>query len=260
MCFVLIALNEHADLPLVVLANRDEYYARPASAAHWWKGEPAILAGRDESAGGSWFGVRSDGRFATVTNIRAPHAQRRDRRSRGELVTGALRHIGPLKTFVEALSDRGGDYNPFNLLCGDSSGFWYLNNFVGQAPRFFAEGIVALANADLDTDWPKTIDGRSRLSDLLRAPRPRREALFDLLNDRAVYADERLPATGIPRQRERALSAIFIEDGDYGTRCSTLFAIDRTGDAHFEEHSHAGARSGPDFVKVRFDTGCAANR
>jgi uncharacterized protein with NRDE domain len=36
MCLVLFAWHTHPDLPLVVAANRDEFYARPTEPLHRW--------------------------------------------------------------------------------------------------------------------------------------------------------------------------------------------------------------------------------
>jgi uncharacterized protein with NRDE domain len=66
MCLVLFAYDPQSRHPLVVAANRDEFYARPARSAHFWDDPPDILAGRDLSAGGTWLGVSRSGRFATV--------------------------------------------------------------------------------------------------------------------------------------------------------------------------------------------------
>ena len=74
MCLAVIALDAHPGYQLIVAANRDEFHARPALPAAW--GTDAvfkdILAGRDLEAGGTWLGVRRDGRFALVTNVRQP--------------------------------------------------------------------------------------------------------------------------------------------------------------------------------------------
>ena len=92
MCLVAIAVDAHPRIALVLAANRDEYHARPAAPAAWGR-EGAfrdILAGRDLVAGGTWLGVRRDGRFALVTNVRDGKAQDPAARSRGELPLLAL--------------------------------------------------------------------------------------------------------------------------------------------------------------------------
>ena len=72
MCLVVVALDAHPRYALVVAANRDEFHARQAVPAHWGDLPPyeGVLAGRDLMAGGTWMGVRRDGRWALVTNVR----------------------------------------------------------------------------------------------------------------------------------------------------------------------------------------------
>ena len=40
MCLVRLALDESRRFPLVVAANRDEFFARPAARLAWWAPEP----------------------------------------------------------------------------------------------------------------------------------------------------------------------------------------------------------------------------
>ena len=94
MCLIVIAWQQHPEYPLIVAANRDEYYDRPTEAAHIWQQSPdssvtKILAGRDLSAGGTWLGINDKGKFTAVTNYREgiPETQPH---SRGDLTTGYL--------------------------------------------------------------------------------------------------------------------------------------------------------------------------
>src|SRR6185295_11671730 len=89
MCLIVLGWRVHAEHPLIVAANRDEFHARPAAPAAFWEDHPGILAGRDLEAGGTWMGGSRSGRFAAVTNYRGgrdPSAKV----SRGALVTGFL--------------------------------------------------------------------------------------------------------------------------------------------------------------------------
>ncbi len=252
MCFVLVAFRTHHEYPLVVAANRDEYYQRAATAARWWETEPPILAGRDEEAGGAWFGVRGDGRFGIVTNRRAPSTPRDGIRSRGELIPWLLSHSGILPAFHRHLDEAAAQFNAYNLLYGDLSSLYFYDNH-RQRHEALEPGIYALSNAFLDTPWPKVEAGRRRFAQLVSAPRLDQQALFGLLRDDRVYPAESLPDTGIGTARERALSAIFIDDGDYGTRCSTVLTVDARGRVRFEERSHAGARRGDDVAAYAFE-------
>src|SRR6185437_16423031 len=119
MCLILIAWQAHPSYPVVLAANRDEFQSRPAEPAHWWH-EPRLLAGRDLAAGGTWLGVTQAGRFAALTNYRAPSQQRPDAPSRGRLVTHTLAGTLPIEEQLRVLQATAGVYNGFNLLFGDA--------------------------------------------------------------------------------------------------------------------------------------------
>ncbi|MCX7180793.1 MAG: NRDE family protein, partial [Proteobacteria bacterium] len=86
MCLVLVAWRVHPGYPLVVAANRDEFFARSTAPAVFWKDAPKVLAGRDLEAGGTWMGITRTGRFAALTNFRDPAQNRSGAPSRGGLV------------------------------------------------------------------------------------------------------------------------------------------------------------------------------
>ena len=75
----------------------------------------------------------------------------------------------------------------------------------------------------------KDDDGRLPSSEtrLIALPEPNLEDLLATLGDRETAADHLLPDTGIGIEWERLLSAPFIIDERYGTRCSTVVRIDR---------------------------------
>ena len=91
MCIIAWNWQPASDTPLLLLSNRDEFYARPCEPLHWWApeadGEPTILAGRDLQAGGTWLGMSRSGRLAALTNFRQAQPLRSDAPSRGALVT-----------------------------------------------------------------------------------------------------------------------------------------------------------------------------
>ncbi len=118
MCLILFAINQHKDYPLVVIANRDEFYARPTRSAHWWDDHPHILAGRDLKAQGTWMGVDRQGRFAAVTNVREPGMKQDAPLSRGDLPRNFLASDLAAQDYLEQLQDAMVNYAGFNLLLG----------------------------------------------------------------------------------------------------------------------------------------------
>jgi uncharacterized protein with NRDE domain len=237
MCLIFLAWRRHAAFPLVVAANRDEFYGRPTAPAAFWDDAPGLLAGRDLTGGGTWLGVTRAGRFAALTNHRSGGATPADAPTRGRLVSDfLLSEIAP-GAYVESLAPRAGAYNGFNLLIGDGEGLHWISNRGGN-PRELAPGTYGVSNALLDTPWPKLIRGKKRFETLLERRDPDPGEIFDLLSDRRMADGDSLPDTGIGFERERALSPIFITAGDYGTRSSTVLLVRSDGYTEFHERTH----------------------
>ena len=242
MCLILFAHGMSPDFPLVVAANRDEFFDRPSAAANFWPGsESFILAGRDLQARGTWIGITRHGRFAGVTNIRSTTQTKQHARSRGELVRNFLSGTSTPLQYCESIQPHFPEFAGFNLLVGDGGSLCYANNS-HNIVRVLAPGIFGLSNDLLDSDWPKVNLGKKRLADLFSQKGfLSTDALIDLMSDRDSAADDALPDTGLPTELERILSATFIQhqQGNYGTRCSTAMVLaHRGGTVRFCEQSY----------------------
>jgi uncharacterized protein with NRDE domain len=234
MCLALVALHAHPRYPLVIAANRDEFHARAADPAHWWP--EGILAGRDRVGGGTWFGIARSGRWALVTNFREGVARDPNAPSRGELVTQALSDTQPPLVCAARIAVDGERFHGFNVLIGADASAAYVSNRASGGIALGA-GIHGLSNHLLETPWPKLVRGKARLGAALAGGGEVIGAAFDLLADHEQAPASALPATGVSPQWERLLSSAFIVDADYGTRSSTVFAIDAGGEARFVERS-----------------------
>lgn len=233
MCLIVFAWRPGHALPLVVAANRDEFYARPTQALTAWEDASGVYAGRDLEAGGTWLGVGPGGRFAALTNIRDP-GQLQGARSRGELVAAYLREELSVEAYLEEVARRSAQYSGFNLLVGDTRQLGYLNA-TDAAPRLLEAGVYGLSNAGLDTPWPKLLKAREGLREVLDDPQPQR--LMGLLADPTQVAEAELPQTGVGLATERLLSSVFIASQNYGTRASTVLIVDAQGHRQLIERS-----------------------
>ena len=216
MCLIVVGWRVHADYPLVVAANRDEFYARPTADAAAWPDAPDVFGGIDREAGGTWLGICRSGRFAAVTNVREP-GMAKGACSRGALTRDFLLAHEAAIDYAQQLD--GDRYSGFNLLLSDGEDLVYCSNRDGEA-RSLAPGVYGLSNHLLDTPWPKLLTARQRFATALPAL-PDTRALFALLADDAIVADAELPQTGVSLEWERRLSAIFVKSENYGTRAST---------------------------------------
>lgn len=244
MCLIFLAWQVHPDFPLVVAANRDEFFARPTEAAGFWSEAPDVLAGRDLEGGGSWMGVTRHGRFAALTNFRDPARVRSGAPSRGALVTGFLTNKREAGDYLRQIPAMARECNGYNLLLGDGRNLWWNSNVSGES-RQLAPGIYGVSNHLLDTPWPKVGAGKTALTRALD-DLPDNRGLFALLRDESIHPDEHLPETGVPLAWERLLSAAFVRSPAYGTRSSTALVMQRDGATVFDEQTWLpGAVRGP---------------
>lgn len=250
MCLILFAWRRHPDYPLILAANRDEFYERPTAPAAFWEDARGLLAGRDLREGGTWLGVTRRGRFAALTNYRDPAALKEAAPSRGGLVSGYLRGRLSPSSYLRRLRPGAARYNGFGLLAGNPDELHYFSNRGDSAA--VPPGIHGMSNHLLDTPWPKVERGMQALEGLLeREKKPSTVSLLDLLADRSRPPDERLPATGVGLEWERVLSPLFIESPLYGTRSSTVLIIDRRGRVTFVERLFSGGTD--PWMTSRFD-------
>lgn len=253
MCLAVIALDAHPRYALVLAANRDEFHARPSEAAHWWSdadGTP-ILAGRDLVHGGTWLGVTRDGRFAFVTNVREPGRFDPQAPSRGMLVPAILRDRRDVRDALAAIVTEARSHNGFNLVAGDAANAAFGSNR-GPSTSPLGRGIHGVSNAGLDTPWPKLVRAKAGLAAWAASGADEFDPLWSVLADQVPASDDELPNTGISRERERLLSSPFIVSDSYGTRCSTLVALARDGEARFVERSFDAAGMASGEVRFRF--------
>lgn len=250
MCLILIAWRLHPEYPLVVAANRDEFFARPTAAATFWKDAPQVLAGRDLEAGGTWMGVTRTGRFAALTNYRDPAQNRSDAPSRGALVADFLGGDEAPRAYLERIDEYGRQCNGYNLLVSDGQTLWWSSNVGGKA-RALAPGVYGISNHLLDTPWPKVGAGKTALAQALDGL-PDDEALFRLLQDDGIHPDEHLPQTGVPLEWERLLSSAFVKSPDYGTRSSTVLCVGTDGWASFNEQTWLPGPQRSELLRYRF--------
>lgn len=254
MCLILFSFRAHRYFPLVVAANRDEHFNRPAAAAAFWDDHPEVYAGRDLEQGGTWMGINTSGRFAAVTNYRQGRPGAAAPRSRGALVRDFLTGNMPASSYMAGI---GGDqYNPYSLIAGDLDALYFQSNR-GSGITGIAPGVHGLSNHLLDTPWPKVTAGMAALTTTLSSDDPDAigSVLFALLSERTPARDTQLPDTGIDRQRERELSPPFILGDLYGTRTSTLLLVHASGDVfvHEKRYGPGGIAQGEDARAFRLE-------
>ncbi len=251
MCLLLIANLIHPDYKLIIAANRDEFYSRPALPADFWDDHPELLAGKDIEAGGTWLGITKSGRFSAITNFRDFHNPVKENApSRGKLTSDFLLTLDDPISYTKKIQQNSFDYNGYNLVYGIKNELYYFSNQTNLEIKL-ETGIYGLSNALLDTPWPKIKKGKKRFEEVINEDKLSLENLFSILNDTEKADDKLLPDTGIELEREKALSSIFIKTPSYGTRCSTVLLIDNDDNVNFIEMTYHP--EGDNFSGVKYE-------
>jgi uncharacterized protein with NRDE domain len=235
MCTLIAIFGIHPDLPLIVAANRDEFYARGWSPPGPLLDSPRAFGGRDLAQGGTWLGVTSTGFFVGLTNQRTWAPADPSRRSRGQIVVDALAagSVDEARSGLARLDASA--YNPFNLLLGDARSLYvaYARPDVARvAIEPLPAGIWVLNNDTIGSrDFPKANRARDLVAPVAREPWTTLAGdLERILGDHALPPPEQVaePPTGAPWSREgvRALQAICVHTPVYGTSSATLLAIE----------------------------------
>lgn len=216
MCVASIAWDTHPHWLLVAVGNRDEYHERPSAPLGAWDDGSGIIAGRDLRGGGTWLGVSEAGRFALVTNYRVPEGPQPGRPSRGALVTDLLTGRKPAMT---------AQMNAFNLFFAEPHGASFLSNHPEELAVPLDPGIHGLSNGGFQNVWPKTRQLNAAVSAWLAQDAHDMAALLKVLRDETPFPTKGLSESG----PEPSYSPLFIRNEIYGTRCSTIVAIARSG-------------------------------
>jgi len=217
MCVVALALNQHPDWPIIMIGNRDEFHARVSAPLHAWNDGSGIIAGRDLVGGGTWLGVQPAlTRLVVVTNVRSGAAPDGGKASRGVLVTDMLADSG---TFADPAPAMLNAFNGFSLLSVAGDTVQLFTNRPAPMVSALGAGVHALANEAEGSACPRA----ARLG--------------------AVLASWVTEATDTPESLFTALQAkdapaLFLCSPVYGTRCSTLVAINRDGGGQIIERRY----------------------
>lgn len=237
VCFLLLHHQTRDDHPLVLLANRDEYFDRPFEEPRLRDAATGLVAPRDERAGGTWLGVNHFGLVAAITNRRGPEPTV-PLPSRGALVTAALAHSGA-PAAVDAIQHTlaGTAHAGFNLLLSDGLDAYVIRHDPSDhgearvgAVIELSPGAHVLTNLHELDEFVVPIDG---------LPNPEEPIEATLLRLEILARDDQTPLPGghriLKREATRGTvcSAVIAQASDPGAPRVFRFANGLPGDVPF---------------------------
>lgn len=249
MCLAFLVHRMIPEAPVILLFNRDEDFARVSLPIHAWRDDPRIFGGFDQATGGTWAGIRRDGRFAMLTFVREPRLKRTPAKRRGGIVREYLAEETSPHIFAERLRREREGYLGYNLVFGDLTGAFHYNN---RSDRFgeAGAGVFGVSNADFETPWFKVVRGKSKIVEALSRPAFTSVELFSILEDRAMAPAGEVQITGLPAEREATKSPMFVCEPNYGTRSSSVAFIGPSG-IQFTERSYGPWQKRSAEVEIR---------
>jgi uncharacterized protein with NRDE domain len=245
MCSIFFSYLQHPRYRLILVANRDEFYHRKTQIAHFW-GEKPVLAGKDLVGGGTWLGVGRQGRWSALTNYRVPMAQvNPTAKTRGNLTLDFLTSEQGAQTYLQPIQAHDDSYNGYNLLLGSPTELAYYSN-VEKKLKILEAGLYGVSNHLLNTPWFKVEKGIQNLQTITAQEDFNPHDLIASMQSTEKAPEDRLPDTGVPRDWEYALSALFVEmpARDYGTCCTSVLLMDYQNRVHFIEKNYTPAYKG----------------
>ena len=213
MCLLAVLYRLVPESPILVAANREEYYDRPSLPPSIQSGKPRVLCGVDQRAGGTWLGVNQHGMFVGLTNRRVPGGEPIGARSRGLLAREVLRcgsaRGGVDKAMEELMTHR---YEGLNLVVCDAESGWIVHSDGEQEVHPLDEGLNIIGNQNVNDPHDERVRLAHRLLTLQMLDSP----VKFLAVASKVFA--RAPS---PQGRP----TMVVRGGDYGTVSSTLIAL-----------------------------------
>jgi uncharacterized protein with NRDE domain len=230
------------DAPLIVAANRDERYERPAVAITVLRERaPRILGGRDLQAGGTWLAVNEHGLVAGLTNTPSPAGRDPAKRSRGELPLAFARLTAAEQAVEQVTADLDpASYNPCWLLVGDRQALFFVGIGAGARAQVqrLEPGMHILENAPLEPMSAKARHVAELIADARAARSQTRETAASLADALAAVLPDHSQAPEIPgapsvlyggRPMPPELSAACVHTPSYGTRSAALVTVPAVG-------------------------------
>lgn len=230
MCTLAAYVQVSAEIPLLVAANRDEFLDRPSIEPALIAHAPWVFAGQDLAAGGTWFGLNQHGMVVGLLNRRRAYDPDPSRRSRGLLCLEILQTRSPSEAAVRLRATAGDAYNGFNMLVADAHHAFVATNPGGRGMQVDAlpRGVHLLTNLALNDPTCPRIAKSSELFSALALP------VADELPDviprlRTILSDHRTALD----PRSEIIDTLCVHRGGYGTRSSSIVAIDASARARY---------------------------
>ena len=172
MCLLAIQYQLVPEAPVLVAANREEYYDRKSRTPTIQSGKPRVLGGVDLVAGGTWLGVNQHGLFVAACNRRKAFPPVVPL-SRGVLCRELLKCNSAFEAAHMAHEElSAGQYDGVNFVCADSRNGHVVHGGDRLEILDLPEGLSIIANRDVNDPLDERVELARRLLTLQQLDSP----------------------------------------------------------------------------------------
>ncbi|KAK9751382.1 Transport and Golgi organization 2 [Popillia japonica] len=253
MCILFVYTNPNpksGTFRLIIIANRDEYYARPAQQLTRVED---VIGGRDlepKRAGGMWLGVslkRTEDfkfRFGALLNITGDHKQ--GLKGRGFIVVNYLESETTADKYMNSLTSSEDVLNGYNFVAvevsQDKIGTHYYSNISKSYTRCDDVPVLGFGNTLFDIPLQKVVNGCNKFNDVINEFNDvnKKDVLLEKLLQLLKCNERHLPDAELEKRQPMwctDLSCIFVEidHAGYGSRTHSIIFIDYDWNMEFYE-------------------------
>lgn len=255
MCILFIYRNPDADAEsyrLILAANRDEFFKRPALPAHYWEQYPTCLGGTDMEPGkegGTWFALTTKGKAGVILNLTNQSSMAgTPKKGRGTLINNYIISKNSAKSYLQNLHRENQltqSYNPYSLILIDlyNADVHYLNSSPRSVGPVIYRNTTALGfgNSEIECPYKKVEVGKEQFLNIVRDIKiTQQDNLIENIMQLLKSKERHLPDSELQKRSPKAfkdLSSIFVSIGDYGTRTHTILMVDGSNQITFVEET-----------------------
>lgn len=212
MCLLAIQYRVVSESPILVAANREEFFDRRSTAPSIQSGKPRILCPTDQRSGGTWLGVNQHGVFVGICNRRTMEPLGSNR-SRGLLCKEVLRSVTSYKALDKALEELSKhQFEACNLMIADREAGFVIHHETENDVVEMQSGLNIIGGRNLNDPRDERVQLANRLLTLQTLDSP----VKFLAVASKVFARAPSPA---------GRASMVLRGADYGTVSSTLIAL-----------------------------------
>jgi len=172
MCLLAIQYQLLPESPVLIAANREEYYDRKSQAPAIQSGKPRVLGGIDLVAGGTWLGVNQHGLVVAVCNRRKTFPPQVPL-SRGVLGRELLKCSSAYEAAHTAYEELAtGQYGGVNYVCADSKSGHVVHGGDQLEVTELHEGLSIISNNNVNDAQDERVQLAHRLLTLQQLDSP----------------------------------------------------------------------------------------